>query len=57
MTIDDALAIEREVQGIVAVSPEARDRNQVLANGLNWSTQIIGEVKKIACSAGVTATP
>ena len=43
MTIDDALAIEREVQGIVGVSPEARDRNQVLANGLNWSTQIIGE--------------
>ncbi len=43
MTVDDALAIEREVSGIVAVSSEARDRDQVLANGLNWSTQVLGE--------------
>ena len=28
---------------MVAVSPEVRDRNQILANGLNWNTQILGE--------------
>jgi len=27
----------------VAVSPEVRDRAQILANGLNWNTQILGE--------------
>jgi len=27
----------------VAVSPEVRDRAQILANGLNWNTQIQGE--------------
>jgi putative ABC transport system permease protein len=43
MTVDDADAIAREVPGVVSVSPEVRDRQQVLANGLNWSTQILGE--------------
>jgi putative ABC transport system permease protein len=37
------LAIQKEVRGVIAVSPEVRDRKQVLANGLNWSTQILGE--------------
>jgi putative ABC transport system permease protein len=31
------------VPNVVAVSPEVRDRAQVLANGLNWNTQVIGE--------------
>jgi putative ABC transport system permease protein len=43
MTIDDAVAIEREVPGVLAVSPEVRARQQVLANGLNWNTQVLGE--------------
>jgi putative ABC transport system permease protein len=43
MTIEDAEAIDREVPGVVRVSPEVRDRQQVLASGLNWSTQILGE--------------
>ncbi len=43
LTIEDAEAIEREVTGIVGVSPEVRDRNQVLANGLNWNTSVNGE--------------
>jgi putative ABC transport system permease protein len=43
LTVEDAVAISREVSGIAAVSPEVRDRNQVLANGLNWNTQILGE--------------
>src|SRR5437016_4465459 len=40
MTVDDAEAIAREVPGVTHVSPEVRDRQQVLANGLNWNTQI-----------------
>ncbi len=43
LTVEDALAISREVAGVVNLSPEMRDRAQVLANGLNWSTQIAGE--------------
>ena len=43
LTPEDALAIQNEVSGVVAVSPEVRDRQQVLANGLNWNTTIFGE--------------
>ncbi|HKB89349.1 MAG TPA: ABC transporter permease, partial [Opitutaceae bacterium] len=43
LTIPDADSIAREVPGVAAVSPEVRGRQQVLANGLNWNTQILGE--------------
>ncbi len=43
LTVDDAEAIQREVGTVLAVSPEVRTGAQVLANGLNWSTQILGE--------------
>ncbi|MEO6244035.1 MAG: ABC transporter permease [Opitutaceae bacterium] len=43
LTVEDAEAIAAEVADIDGVSPEVRDRNQVLANGLNWSTNIYGE--------------
>ncbi|HUG11405.1 MAG TPA: ABC transporter permease [Opitutaceae bacterium] len=43
LTPEDALAIARDVSGVVAVSPEVRDRQQVLANGMNWNTQVLGE--------------
>ena len=43
LTIDDAEAISREVTGVAHVSPEVRDRQQILANGLNWNTQVLGE--------------
>jgi len=43
LTVDDAEAVLKNVANIVAVSPEVRDRNQVLANGLNWNTMIMGE--------------
>jgi putative ABC transport system permease protein len=43
LTVEDAQAISREIAGVVAVSPEITDRNQVLANGLNWNTVIRGE--------------
>jgi putative ABC transport system permease protein len=42
LTIEDALAI-RELPNVVAVSPEVRDREQVLAEGLNWNTLVQGE--------------
>src|ERR1700704_786474 len=40
LTVEDADAISRELSNIIAVSPEVRTGAQVLANGLNWSTQI-----------------
>ncbi len=43
LTPEDAAAIASEIEGIDGVSPEVRDRTQVLANGLNWSTQVMGE--------------
>ncbi|AOS45546.1 Macrolide export ATP-binding/permease protein MacB [Lacunisphaera limnophila] len=43
LTIEDAEAIQREVAGVAALTPELRDRTQVLANGLNWNTQVLGE--------------
>jgi putative ABC transport system permease protein len=43
LTAEDAQAIKNEVANVVAVSPEVRDRNQILANGLNWNTQVLGE--------------
>src|SRR5271156_6625112 len=42
LTLEDTKAISG-VPDIVAVSPEVRDREQVLANGLNWNTQVMGE--------------
>jgi putative ABC transport system permease protein len=43
LTAEDAEAIATEVADVDGVSPEIRDRSQVLANGLNWNTQIYGE--------------
>jgi putative ABC transport system permease protein len=43
LTVEDADAIQREITTASAVSPEVRTNAQVLANGLNWSTQILGE--------------
>src|SRR3982750_3108226 len=42
LTIEDAMAIRNEINGIANVSPEMRDRAQILANGLNWNTSIQG---------------
>ena len=43
LTVAEALAIRSEISGVAAVSPEMRDRQQILANGLNWNTTISGE--------------
>ncbi|HVU31821.1 MAG TPA: ABC transporter permease [Opitutaceae bacterium] len=43
LTPEDADAILANVAGVAAVSPEIRDRSQILANGQNWNTQVLGE--------------
>jgi putative ABC transport system permease protein len=43
LTPDEANLIANEVPGVVGVSGEVRDRQQVMANGLNWNTQVQGE--------------
>ena len=43
LTVDDALAIQNEVPGVLAVSPEVRNGAQITAGENNWSTQVMGE--------------
>ena len=43
LTPEDAAAIVREIPAVVAVSPEVRNRRQVLAGGKNWNTTVLGE--------------
>jgi putative ABC transport system permease protein len=42
LTLADAKAI-MTLSNVIAVSPEVRDREQILANGQNWNTQVLGE--------------
>src|SRR6266478_8175121 len=43
LTVEDAQAIEKEVPGVSAVSPEVRTGGQIMAGNNNWSTQVAGE--------------
>jgi putative ABC transport system permease protein len=43
LTVDDADAIQREIVGVSAVSPEIRTRAQITEANQNWNTQILGE--------------
>ena len=43
LTVEDAQAMEREVPGVVAVSPEVRTGAQAMAGNNNWSASIMGE--------------
>jgi len=43
LTVEDALAIGKEVPGAVAVSPEVRSGAQIMAGNNNWSTSVMGE--------------
>jgi putative ABC transport system permease protein len=43
LTIEDAEAIQREIPGVTAVSPEVRSTTQIAAGNQNWATQIQGE--------------
>jgi putative ABC transport system permease protein len=42
LTVADAKAVAL-LTNVLAISPEVRDREQVLANGFNWNTQVLGE--------------
>ena len=41
--LDDAIAVAREVPGVIAVSPEIRSWSQIMAGNQNWYTQVLGE--------------
>jgi putative ABC transport system permease protein len=43
LQLDDAVAIQNQVQGVTAVSPENRTRTQVIAGNQNWNTSVQGE--------------
>ena len=43
LTVEDALAIEKEVSGVSVVSPEVRSSAQIMAGNNNWSTSVMGE--------------
>ncbi len=43
LSLGDALAIQNQVAGVTAVSPENRTRTQVIAGNQNWNTMVRGE--------------
>ncbi len=43
LKLGDALAIQSQLQGVAAVSPENSTRTQVIAGNQNWNTRILGE--------------
>jgi len=43
LSVEDARFVRNQVRDISAVSPEIRTGSQVLANGLNWYTTVLGE--------------
>ena len=43
LTVEDAEAIRNEIAGVANLSPDMRDRVQILANGQNWSSNVMGE--------------
>jgi len=43
ITMADVAAINREVTDVVATSPEISTNAQLIANGRNWSTTVLGE--------------
>ena len=43
LRLEDALAIQSQLQGVAAVSPENRTRTQVIYGNQNWNTSVQGE--------------
>jgi putative ABC transport system permease protein len=43
LSVEDAEAIQREVPGVKAISPEVRSTGQIASGNENWFTQILGE--------------
>jgi len=42
LTLEDALALRNEVEGVVYMSPEVRSSVQIVAGNLNWNTTVMG---------------
>jgi putative ABC transport system permease protein len=42
LTLDDALAIRKEVEGVVYMSPDVRGSAQLVAGNLNWNASVLG---------------
>jgi putative ABC transport system permease protein len=43
LTVEDALAMGKDVPGVTAVSPEVRSGAQIMAGNNNWQTSVMGE--------------
>lgn len=43
LVLEDAQAIQTQLQGVTAVSPENRTRAQIVAGNQNWNTSVQGE--------------
>jgi len=43
LTVDDANAMQNEIPGVIAVSPEVRSGAQISAGENNWQTSVMGE--------------
>jgi putative ABC transport system permease protein len=43
LELEDALAIQTQLQGVTAVSPENSTRTQVITGNQNWNTRVQGE--------------
>jgi putative ABC transport system permease protein len=43
LTVEDALAMAKDVPGVTAVSPEVRSGAQIMAGNNNWQTSVMGE--------------
>ncbi len=43
LTVEDALAIEKEVAGVAAISPEIRTYGQIAYGNQNWNSSLLGE--------------
>ena len=43
LVLEDAQAIQTQLRGVRAVSPENRTRTQVIAGNQNWNTSVLGE--------------
>jgi len=43
LTVDDANAMQTEIPGVIAVSPEVRSGAQISAGENNWQTSVMGE--------------
>ncbi|MBI5689885.1 MAG: ABC transporter permease [Verrucomicrobia bacterium] len=42
LTLEDALALRHEVDGVAYMSPEVRGNVQIVAGNLNWNTSVMG---------------